>query len=103
MWYNNGMRIAKEETGKVCPKCGSNKKQANAGYNRSGTRRCQCFLCKHKYTLNPKSWVYPEEARQAAIKEYYMGVSGRGVGKIHGMSGNNVYRWIKKTGRGVDK
>jgi len=53
--------------------------------------------------LEPKSRAYSEELRQIAIKEYMMGVSGRGVGKIHGMSGNNVYRWIKKTGAGVDK
>jgi transposase len=34
--------------------------------------------------------------RELAIKEFYAGISGRGVGKIHGMSGNNVYNWLKK-------
>ena len=97
------MRVSKEEEGKICPKCGSRKGQANAGYNRSGTRRCQCSQCKYKYTLEPKSRAYPDGLREIAIKEYMMGVSGRGVGKIHGMSGNNVYRWIKKTGSSVDK
>ena len=97
------MRVSTVEEGKICPKCGSVKHQANAGYNRSGTRRCQCFVCKNKYTLNPKKRAYSEEIRQLAIKEYMLGVSGRGVGKIHRMSGNNVYNWIKKTGGGVDK
>ena len=27
---------------------------------------------------------------------YYSGVSGRGVGKVLGMSKSNVYNWIKK-------
>ena len=27
---------------------------------------------------------------------YYSGVSGRGVGKVLGMSKANVYNWIKK-------
>jgi hypothetical protein len=31
-----------------------------------------------------------------ALKTYYMGVSGRGVGKIFGMSKANVCNWIKK-------
>jgi len=97
------MRVSTIEEGKVCPKCGSIEMQSNAGYNRSGTRRCQCFKCKYKYTLNPKSRAYPEDLREIAIKEYLMGVSGRGVGKIHGMSGNNVYNWIKKNGGSVDK
>lgn len=31
-----------------------------------------------------------------AIKAYYAGASGRGVGKIFGFSKANVYNWIKK-------
>jgi len=97
------MRVSKVEEGKECPKCGSNEMQSKAGFNRSGTRRCQCFKCKYKYTLNGKRRAYPDELREIAIKEYLMGVSGRGVGKIHGMSGNNVYNWIKKNEECVDK
>ena len=97
------MRAAKIEDGKVCPKCGAVEHQANAGFTRSGTRRCVCFYCKYKYTLNPKRHAYSDEVKEIAIKEYFSGVSGRGVGKIHGMSGNNVYNWIKKNAGGVDK
>jgi len=32
-----------------------------------------------------------------ALKIYYAGASGRGVGKVLGMSKANVYNWIKKT------
>jgi transposase-like protein len=86
-----------------CPKCGQAEGQSNFGYNRSGTQRCKCKNCGRTYTIAPKSRAYAEEIRQQAIKIYYSGVSGRGVGKILGMGRYNVYNWIKKTGRGVDK
>jgi len=79
-----------------CPKCGEKKNQINAGYNRSGTQRCVCKNCNHKYTLNGKKRAYSEETRRQAMKIYYSGVSGRGVGKLLGMSKANVYNWIKK-------
>ena len=40
---------------------------------------------------------YSEEIKKEALRIYYSGVSGRGVGKILGMSKANVYNWIKKT------
>ena len=81
-----------------CPKCGKIENQINKGYNRSGTQRCMCKECGVAYTLNPKKREYSEEVRQQAIKTYYAGVSGRGVGKVFGFSKANVYNWIKKTG-----
>jgi transposase-like protein len=79
-----------------CPKCGKIENQVNSGKNRSGTQRCKCKDCNLYYTLNPKSTVYSEEIRKEAIKTYYSGVSGRGVGKLLKMSKANVYNWIKK-------
>jgi transposase-like protein len=79
-----------------CPICGERESQVNAGYNRSGTQRCFCKECEKYYTLNPKTREYPPETRQFVTKIYYSGVSGRGVGKILGMSKANVYNWIKK-------
>jgi len=38
-----------------------------------------------------------EETKRLAMKMYYSGASGRGVGKVLGMSKANVYNWIKKT------
>lgn len=40
--------------------------------------------------------AYPEEIKQAAIKAYYSGVSGRDVGHLFHMNKANVYNWIKK-------
>ncbi|MCD7958878.1 MAG: hypothetical protein LUF89_05110 [Ruminococcus sp.] len=89
------MRKAKEVAGRKCPKCGKTENQVNVGKNRSETQRCFCKDCKKYYTINPKTREYPEEVRQQAIKTYYAGVSGRGMGKIFGFSRANVYNWIK--------
>jgi transposase-like protein len=78
-------------SGRHCPKCKSEENQASFGYNKSGTQRCRCKICNITYTLNPKTKAYDEEIRNRAIKTYYSGVSGRGVGKIFGMSKANVY------------
>ena len=75
----------------------------NHGFNRSGTQRCKCKNCEHTYTMHPKNRAYSEEIRQAAIKTYYSGVSGCGVGKIFGMSKANVYNWLKKENNKVWK
>jgi len=90
------MRKAKINEARRCPQCGKTEEQVNAGKNRSGTQRCFCNDCKKYYTLGPKTRDYPEETQKLAIKIYYSGVSGRGVGKILGMSKANVYNWIKK-------
>lgn len=91
------MKKATIEEGKICPQCKIQENQIKIGYNRSGTQRCRCKICGTRYTINSKSHEYPEEVRELAIKMYYSGVSGRGVGKILGMSKANVYNWIKKT------
>ena len=80
-----------------CPECGKIEKQLRKGYNRSGTQRCECLECGTRYTLEPKKREYTEETRELAIKMYYSGVSGRGVGNVLGMNKSNVVRWIKKT------
>ena len=80
-----------------CPKCGRIEKQVKKGRNRSGTQRCKCVACGIYYTMESKKHEYPEETKQIAIKMFYSGVSGRGVGKVLGMSKANVYNWIKKT------
>ena len=86
-----------------CPKCGKITNQINKGHNRSGTQRCMCKECGVVYTKEPKKREYPEETKLLAMKMYYSGVSGRGVGKVLGMSKANVYNWIKKNGTKPEK
>jgi len=92
------MKKTKIMEGRRCPKCGKDEKQVNYGFNRSGTQKCKCKECSIIYTLEPKTRSYSEEIRTSAIKTYYSGVSGRGVGKIFGINKSNVCNWIKKTG-----
>jgi len=92
------MRTQTIDENRRCPKCGRVENQINAGYNRSGTQRCVCKFCNHKYTLNGKTREYPEETKKQAMKIYYSGVSGRGVGKLMGIGKGTVYDWIKKNG-----
>ncbi len=91
------MRKATIEEGKICPNCKKQENQIKIGYNHSGTQRCRCKECGTRYTLNPKKHEYPDETKELAIKMYYSGVSGRGVGKVLGMNKANVYNWIKRT------
>jgi len=91
------MKKQTNDPNRKCPKCGKSENQVNAGKNRSGTQRCTCKDCNYKYTLNGKTRAYPEEKRTEAMRIYYSGVSGRGVGKIMGMGKSNVLNWIKKT------
>jgi len=91
------MRKPRIIEGRSCPKCGKAENQVNDGKNRSGTQRCKCKDCNITYTLEPKQRTYSEEVRNSAMKIYYSGVSGRGVGKVLGMNKANVYNWIKKS------
>ena len=79
-----------------CRKCGAEDGQMKNGRNRSGTQTILCRYCKKVYTPEPKRHAYSEETKVLALKIYYSGVSGRGVGKVLGMSKANVYNWIKK-------
>ncbi len=90
------MRKGTEEAWKKCPKCGKTENRVRAGYNSSGTRRCKCKERGIYYTVDPKRHAYLEENRELAIKMYYGGISGRGVGKILGMNKSNVANWIKR-------
>jgi transposase-like protein len=84
------------EKQRKCPRCGSEGRQSKYGTNRSGTARYRCNECGKTYTPEPATNTYTEEEKSAAIKTYYEGVSGRGVGRLHDMSKANVFRWIKE-------
>jgi transposase-like protein len=97
------MKAAKMIEGSKCPRCGSTDKQVKAGFQSDGSQRCLCKECNYKYDLSPKGKGYSDEVKTEAIKAYYSGLSGRGVGKLMGFSKANVYNWLKKTECSVDK
>lgn len=98
--------MKKEQTTKetlLCPVCGETTGQMRTGANRSGTQTYRCRHCNKFYTPDPKRMEYSEEKRSLAIKMFYSGVSGRGAGKVMGMSKANVYNWLKKNGAHPEK
>ena len=97
------MRIPTLSQEMKCPVCGCQGNQSKKGYNESGTQRCICKECGVTYTLNPKQCEYSEETKEAAIKAFYSGATGRGVGRLFHMSKANVYNWIKKNDKGCGK
>ena len=84
------MRKATIDEDRRCPQCGKAEKQIKKGYNPSGTQRRMCKECGVVYTLDPKKREYSEEIKQLALKIYYAGASGRGVGKVLGMTKANA-------------
>lgn len=97
------MKEAERIEGRKCPECGSTEHQMKSGLTSSGSQRNRCRVCGCRYTHNPKKRGIPEEIKEAALRTYYSGVSGRGVGKIFKMSHINVMNWIKKNSGSVDK
>ena len=87
---------ARDKKRDPCPVCGEQRGQMRNGANRSGTQTYRCRYCGKCHTPEPKGRSYDEETRKLALKMYYSGVSGRGVGQIMGMNKSNVYNWIKK-------
>jgi transposase-like protein/IS1 family transposase len=91
-----------EKNSCTCPNCNAETGQMKNGKNRSGAQSMLCRYCGKSYTPEPKRNAYSEEVREMAIKIYYAGASGRGVGKVLGMSKANVYNWIKKTAQNLE-
>lgn len=81
-----------------CPRCSEGTRQVKNGKNKSGTQAYLCRHCKKSYTPEPKRRAYDDEVRKMAMRAYYSGVSGRGVGKIFGFNKSNIANWIKKNG-----
>lgn len=95
------MRKATIDPNRQCPKCRTAEHQVNIGYNRSGTRRCQCRICGMRYTPEPKKHEYPDEIKQQALRMYRSGASGRAIGKALGMNKANVYHWLRTEKKGA--
>ena len=93
----------KSDDKRKCVHCKESSGQMKNGSNRSGTQRMICRHCKKTYTIEPKRHAYDEGTKALALKIYYAGASGRGVGKVIGMSKANVYNWIKKNSNDCGK
>ena len=77
-----------------CPYCNAELKQYKAGFNRSGSHRYRCGVCKRAYTPQPNPLVYPAETRMLAIRTYLEGNSQRAIGRILQLSQQSVANWV---------
>ncbi|MDR1668651.1 MAG: hypothetical protein LBR76_01670 [Oscillospiraceae bacterium] len=60
-------------------------------------------VCVHAFDADCKFNCTPRRVLFVGVLSrffHYAGASGRGVGKVLGMSKANVYNWIKKNGSG---
>ena len=65
-----------------CPYCNAEVKQYKAGFNRSGSQRYRCGICKRAYTPKPNPLGYSADTRILAIRMYLEGNSQRAIGRI---------------------
>lgn len=77
-----------------CPNCNAEAKQYKAGFNRSGSQRHRCGVCKRAYTPKPNPLGYSAETRMLAIRMYLEGNSQRAIGRILKVSQQSVANWI---------
>ena len=77
-----------------CPNCKAEAKQYKAGFNRSGSQRHRCGVCKRAYTPKPNPLGYSAETRMLAIRMYLEGNSQRAIGRILKVSQQSVANWI---------
>jgi transposase len=77
-----------------CPYCNAEVKQYKAGFNRSGSQRCRCGVCKRAYTPEPNPLGYSVETRMLAIRMYLEGNSQRAIGRILKISQQSVANWV---------
>jgi len=77
-----------------CPHCNAEEKQYKAGFNKSGSQRLRCGICKHAYTPKPNPPGYSDKTRMLAIRMYLEGNSQRAIGRILRVSPQSVANWV---------
>ena len=78
----------------ACPDCQDTQKQVKAGFNRSGSQRYRCNICKRRYTPQPAR-LYGDAMRQQALNWYVDGASYRWIARHLGVHHVTVMNWVK--------
>ena len=77
-----------------CPYCNAEVKQYKAGFNKSGSQRYRCGVCKRAYTPEPNPLGYSEKTRMLAIRMYLEGNGHHAIGRILLVSPQSVANWV---------
>ena len=86
-----------------CPRCSARAKQYKIGFNRSGSRKYRCAVCKKTYTPEPNEHGYPDAIRLQAIKLYLEGNSLRSIGRILKVTHQSISNWIEAYSQQIPK
>ena len=77
-----------------CPYCYSNERQVKSGFNRTGSQRYQCQLCRRQYTPAPLPLGYDDRTREQALKLYLEGNGLRRIGRLLSVNHQSVANWV---------
>ena len=80
-----------------CTHCGEIRRVIKFGFNRSGTRRCQCLACGKTFTLQPKSRSLTQEKQAAIERALAERISQQGIARTFKV-GRDTVRKIRKKG-----
>jgi transposase-like protein len=83
-----------------CPHCTNVNAVIQFGFNRSGTARCRCNVCKKTFTRSPRSRTLSAEKEAAIERALAERISQMGIARMLKVSRNTV-RAIRKKGRNV--
>jgi transposase-like protein len=78
----------------TCPYCQAAERQVKAGFNRTGSQRYQCQICRRAYTPQPLPLGYDDKTREQALKLYLEGNGFRRIGRLLSVNHQSVVNWI---------
>ena len=77
-----------------CPHCQGAERQVKSGFNRTGTQRLQCQLCRRQYTPEPNPPGYDGKVKEAALRLYLEGNGFRRIGRLLSVNHQSVANWV---------
>jgi transposase-like protein len=73
-----------------CPHCRCAERQVKSGFNRTGSQRLQCQLCRRQYAPRPNPLGYDDKTREQALRLYLEGNGFRRIGRLLGANHQSV-------------
>lgn len=77
----------------ACPHCRAAERQVKSGFNRAGSQRYLCRLCRRTYTPDPKPPGYDEATKLAALDHYAGYLSLRITARLLSINHQTVVNW----------
>jgi transposase-like protein len=85
----------------TCPHCGAHEQAVRDGYNRSGTQRYRCRICRRAFTPAAKEQGHGATVHEQAVRLYLEGMSLRATGRLLGVVHQSVANWVAEAAAGL--